>query len=263
MATTLVLEERRDGVARVTLNRPGVHNAFDDVLIGALTARLEAIAKDEDLRAVVLTGAGKSFSAGADMSWMQRSAGYGEAENLEDARALARLMRALNELPKPTIAMVNGAAIGGGAGLVACCDIAVASDAAVFSLAEVRLGLIPAVIGPYVLAAIGPRQARRMFLTGERIGAAEAKRIGLVHDVVPAMYLESAVERVLQDLLKGGPKAQGEAKTFLREIQGRPIDGALIEASARRIAALRITAEAQEGLSAFLHKRDPAWTKRR
>jgi methylglutaconyl-CoA hydratase len=260
MAGERLLSERRaDGSAWITLNRPEVHNAFDDRLIAELTAALTALAADDAVRAVVLTGSGRSFSAGADLNWMRRSSTYGEADNLADARALARLMAVLNELPKPTIARVNGAALGGGTGLVACCDVALASADAKFGTTEVRLGLIPAVIGPYVVAAIGVRQARRLMLTGERIAAAEAARIGLVHEVVPADQLDDAVARVLADILKGGPEALAAAKRLARDLAGCPIGAELIDDTARRIAALRASPEAREGLAAFLDKRPPGW----
>ena len=224
-----------------------------------MTAALAALASDDRVRAVVLTGSGKSFSAGADLNWMRRTATYGEAENLADARALAKLMATLNELPKPTIARVNGAALGGGTGLVACCDIVVASAHAIFGTTEVRLGLIPAVIGPYVVAAIGVRQARRLMLTGERIGAAEAARIGLVHEVVAADALDAAIATLLDHLRNGGPHALAAAKRLVRDLAGRPIDADLIDDTAQRIAALRASAEAREGLAAFLDKRSASW----
>jgi len=248
---SLLSERRADGSAWITLNRPEVHNAFDDRLIVELTAALSNLGADDAVRAVVLTGSGRSFSAGADLNWMRRSSTYGEAENMADARALAILMKTLHELPKPTVARVNGAALGGGAGLVACCDIAVASADARFGTTEVRLGLIP--------AAIGLRQARRLMLTGERIAAAEAARIGLVHDVVPPERLDAAVAALLEDLLKGGPGALAAVKRLLRDLTGRPIDVELVDDTARRIAALRTTAEAQEGVAAFLAKRQPVW----
>ena len=253
------IERRAGGVVWLTLDRPEIHNAFDDRLIAALTEELTRLGGDPAARVVVLTGAGKSFSAGADLNWMRRTATYGEAENMTDARALARLMQTLNELPKPTVARVNGAALGGGTGLVACCDIVVASERATFGTTEVRLGLIPSVIGPYVLAAVGPRQARRLMLTGERIDAAEAARLGLVHEVVPAGELDGAIERVVNELLKNGPAALAAAKHLIRDLSGRPIDAALLDDTARRIARLRATAEAQEGVGAFLEKRPPAW----
>jgi methylglutaconyl-CoA hydratase len=255
----LITERHADGSARITLNRPEIHNAFDDRLIAELTAALAALARDDAVRVVVLTGSGKSFSAGADLNWMRRTSTYGEAENLADARALAKLMATLNELPKPTLARVNGAALGGGTGLVACCDIAVASSHAMFGTTEVRLGLIPAVIGPYVVAAIGVRQARRLMLTGERIGAAEAARIGLVHEVVAADDLDAAIATILDHLLKGGPDALAAAKRLVHDLGGRPIEPELIDDTARRIAALRATPEAREGVAAFLDKRQASW----
>jgi methylglutaconyl-CoA hydratase len=255
----LVTGRHADGSARITLNRPEIHNAFDDRLIAELTAALAALAHDDAVRVVVLTGSGKSFSAGADLNWMRRTSTYGEAENLADAKALAKLMATLNELPKPTIARVNGAALGGGTGLVACCDIVVASSHAMFGTTEVRLGLIPAVIGPYVVAAIGVRQARRLMLTGERIGAAEAARIGLVHEVVAADELDAAIATILDHLLKGGPDALAAAKRLVHDLAGRPIDAELIDYTARRIAALRATPEAREGVAAFLDKRPANW----
>jgi methylglutaconyl-CoA hydratase len=256
---TYLLERRPDGVVRLTLSRPEIHNAFDDRQIAELTAAFRDLAAADAVRAVVLTGAGRSFSAGADLNWMRRTSTYGEAENLRDANALAGLMKALYDLPQPTVARVNGAALGGGTGLVACCDMVIAGESAVFGTTEVRLGIIPAVIGPYVIAAIGRRQASRLMLTGERITAYEAARIGLVHEVVAADQLDAAVERIVSHLLKGGPRALAAAKRLLHEVAGRPIDQKLIDDTARRIAALRATPEAREGLSAFLEKRKPGW----
>jgi methylglutaconyl-CoA hydratase len=257
--STFLLERRADGVVRLTLSRPAIHNAFDDRQIAELTAAFGDLAGDKMVRAIVLTGAGKSFSAGADLNWMRRTTTYGEAENLRDANALAALMKALYQLPQPTVARVNGAALGGGTGLVACCDVVVAGEDALFGTTEVRLGIMPAVIGPYVIAAIGARQARRLMLTGERITAQDAARIGLVHEVVAADQLDAAVERIVGDLLKGGPRAIAAAKRLVHDLAGRPIDQELIDETARRIAALRATPEAREGLSAFLEKRRPGW----
>jgi methylglutaconyl-CoA hydratase len=254
-------EPHPDGSVWLTLDRPEIHNAFDERLIAALTAELARLAGDEAAQAIVLTGSGRSFSAGADLNWMRRTATYGEAENLADARALAKLMSTLHELPKPTVARVNGAALGGGTGLVACCDIVVASAEALFGTTEVRLGLIPAVIGPYVIGAVGVREARRLMLTGERIGAAEAARIGLVHDVVAADQLDAAVGTVLRQLLKGAPNALAAAKRLVHDLAGRPIDPELVDDTARRIAALRATPEAREGIGAFLDKRRPNWLR--
>jgi len=217
------------------------------------------MAGDPDVRAVVLAGAGRSFSAGADLNWMRRTADYSEVENLADARALAGLMRTLDRLPKPTVALVQGAAYGGGVGLVACCDIAVASTAAVFSLSEVRLGLLPSVISPYVVDAIGPRAARRYFLTAERFDAAEARRLGLVHEVVAPEDLEAAGARVLAALAECGPAAQAASKALVARVARGPIDDAMVEDTARRIAALRATPEGREGVMAFLEKRKPSW----
>jgi methylglutaconyl-CoA hydratase len=247
--------------ARIALDRPRTHNAFDDELIGELTAELDMLARDAALRAVVLTGAGASFSAGADANWMKRMAAASEAENIADSERLAALMRTLNFLPQPTIARVNGAAIGGGVGLVACCDIAIAADTAKFALSEVRLGLVPAVISPYVVAAIGARQARRLFVNAETIDAHEALRIGLVHRVVAADRLDEAVAGELDRLAKGAPQAQREAKQLALRAAGMTRESAQRGDSenAALIARLRVGAEGQAGLSAFLNKQPPAW----
>jgi methylglutaconyl-CoA hydratase len=259
MSDQLVLQKIDKGVGRLTLNRPEVHNAFDDALIAQLTAALLALEADRRVRVVILAAAGKSFSAGADLAWMQRMAGYSEAENLEDARALAGLMSTLDRLAKPTVALVQGAAFGGGVGLVACCDIAIASQAASFCLSEVKLGLIPAVISPYIVAAIGPGAARRLILTAERFSAQQALQLGLVHEVVPADRLEETAERILEHLAQGGPRAQGEAKDLVLSLAGRPIDRGLVEETAQRIARIRVGEEAREGLAAFLEKRKAEW----
>jgi methylglutaconyl-CoA hydratase len=249
------------GVRRITLNRPQVHNAFDDALIAELTAALDEAGRDETVRAAVLSGAGASFSAGADMNWMRGMAQASEAENREDSRRLARLMRTLQYLPKPTIARVNGAAYGGGVGLIACCDIAIGVDSARFGLTEVKLGLVPAVISPYVIHAIGLRHARRLFLTGEWFDAATALQIGLLHQCVTAEQLDDAVDATLRLLSKAGPLAQSEAKQLALRVAGADEAGAaqLDEANAALIARLRVSAEGQEGLAAFLGKRSPAW----
>ncbi|TCO79279.1 methylglutaconyl-CoA hydratase [Plasticicumulans lactativorans] len=254
--------ETAAGVATLTLNRPELHNAFDDALIAALTAALRRLEADPAVRVVVLAANGKSFSAGADLNWMRRMADYTVAQNLDDARGLAELMRTLNALAKPTVAKVQGAAYGGGVGLVACCDIAVAADGASFCLSEVRLGLIPAVISPYVVNAIGERQARRYFVSAERFDAAEARRIGLVHEVVPAAGLDAKVDELLATLAGNGPAAMVAAKDLARAVARGPLDAAMIEDTARRIADIRASAEGREGLSAFLGKRRPAWTER-
>jgi len=261
MSEPILLDLDAAGVATVTLNRPDIHNAFDETLIADLTKTFEAVGTDSKVRVVVLAGAGKSFSAGADIKWMRRMAEYSRAENVRDAEALANMLRTLNDIPKPTLAVVQGAAIGGGVGLVACCDIAIAAEDAVFSLSEVRLGLIPATIGPYVLAAIGARQARRYFLTAERFSAKDALRIGLVHEVVLAAELPEARARQVDGLLKNGPRAMGEAKALIRDVAGRPIEHGLIKETAERIANIRASEEGKEGLSAFLEKRPARWVK--
>jgi methylglutaconyl-CoA hydratase len=249
-----------NGCATLTMNRPDVHNAFDDQLIVQLTQRLRELEGDPHVRVVVLAAEGRSFSAGADLNWMERMARYSEAENLRDAVALADLMHTLSALRKPTVGRVQGAAYGGGVGLVACCDIAVASTSASFSLSEVRLGLIPAVISPHVIAAIGERQARRYFLTAERFDAAEALRIGLLHAVVDEAKLDAIVQGIVEQLLKGGPKAQAAAKDLIGAVVNRPVDRALVEDTAERIARIRVTPEGREGIAAFLEKRSPSWT---
>lgn len=257
---TMISElDSQTGIATLTLNRPKLHNAFDDTLIANLTAELHRLSTDPAVRVLVLAANGQSFSAGADMHWMQRMAQYSEAENLDDARKLAELMRVLHDFPKPTVAKVHGAAFGGGVGLVACCDIAIASDKAAFCLSEVKLGLIPAVISPYVVRAIGERQARRYFLSAERFDAREARRIGLVHETVPADELDERVARVVDGLRENGPHALAAAKDLITRVASGPLDAALMEDTARRIAALRVSDEGQEGLDAFLNKRKPDW----
>ena len=249
------------GVRRITLNRPQVHNAFDDVLIAELSEALAAAGGDAAVRAVVLTGEGASFSAGADLNWMRGMASAGEAENREDSLRLASLMCTLQFLPKPTIARVNGAAYGGGVGLIACCDIAIGVDSARFGLTEVKLGLVPAVISPYVIHAIGLRHARRLFLTGELFDAATAQDIGLLHRCVPAEQLDEAVDGTLALLAKAGPVAQAEAKQLaLRMAGATEADAERIDRdNAALIARLRVSDEGQEGLGAFLGKRAPRW----
>ncbi|MFT3806381.1 enoyl-CoA hydratase/isomerase family protein [Arenimonas sp.] len=258
-----VLTERSGGVARVSLNRPAVHNAFDDGLIAELTATLEALDRDESVRAVVLTGSGSTFSAGADLNWMRGMAAASEEANRDDSLRLAKLMRTLNFLGKPTIARVNGSAYGGGVGLVACCDIAVGVDGAKFSLSEVKLGLVPAVISPYVIAAVGARQARRLFLAAEVFDAREAERIGLLQHCVEPAQLDEAVDRSLHWLRKGGPQAQKEAKRLALRVAGMTAETAekMDTENAALIARLRVSPEGQEGLNAFLDKRAPNWAR--
>lgn len=249
------------GVRRITLNRPQVHNAFDDNLIAELVEALDQAGSDATVRAVVVTGEGASFSAGADLNWMRGMAGASEAQNREDSLRLARLMRTLQYLPKPTVARVNGAAYGGGVGLIACCDIAIGVEDARFGLTEVKLGLVPAVISPYVIHAIGLRQARRLFLTGELFDATTALHIGLLHRCVSAAQLDEAVDTTLAMLAKAGPVAQAEAKQLALRMAG--VDAAnaerLDQENAALIARLRVSPEGQEGLGAFLGKRAPNW----
>ena len=256
--STLRLEQQ-SGIAQVSLARPDVHNAFDDALIAELTATLETLDRDPGVRVVVLTGSGTSFSAGADLGWMRRMAQAGEDENRADALRLARLMRVLDGLSKPTIARVNGAAFGGGVGLIACCDIAIAVETATFALSEVKLGLVPAVISPYVIAAIGAREARRWFQSAESFNAAEAQRIGLLHAVEPPGMLDVGVQRQCNLLLKAAPIAVAEAKALARRVAKSSDADAMDAANADLIARLRVSPEGQEGLNAFLDKRKPAW----
>lgn len=253
--------ERRGAVAHVAMDRAHIHNAFDERLIAELGDALLALDTDPDVRAVVLTGLGSTFSAGADLNWMRRMAAACETENRNDSLALAGLMRRLNFLSKPTIARVNGSAYGGGVGLIACCDIAIGVEGAKFSLSEVKLGLVPAVISPYVTAAIGGREARRLFLTAEVFDACEALRIGLLHQCVPADALDDAVDRCLHWLGKGGPVAQHEAKQLALAMAGMTHEQAeaIDTANASLIARLRVSPEGQEGLAAFLDKRPARW----
>ena len=257
-----ILSSKDDrGVVTLTLNRPQLHNAFDDALIAELTAELLNANGNEAVKVVILTGAGKSFSAGGDLNWMRAMAALDEAENIEDAMALAEMLSVLNGLDKPTIAKVNGHAFGGGVGLLACCDIAIAADHVMMALTEVRLGLIPAVISPYVIAAIGPRQARRLFLTAQTIDVTEARSCGLIHLDSPADQLDEAVETQVRMLLKGGPQALAACKSLIAEVvdAGQEKATHLKRRTAEIIAQLRVSDEGQEGLSAFLDKRPARW----
>ena len=246
------------GIATVTLNRPDVHNALSgDVIVGLRTI-FDGFAVRDDLKALILTGRGKSFSAGADLNWMRRAAGFSHEENVADAKVTAGMFDALNTLPMPTIAKVQGSAFAGGLGLVACCDIAVAAEDAMFAVTEARLGLVAAVISPYLVAAIGPGAARRYFQTAERFDAAEAKRIGLLHEAVRADALDGTVDGILREMLKNSPPALRACKTLIRECAG-PVSEATRNDTAGRIAGIRATVEAQEGIAAFFEKRKPAW----
>lgn len=246
------------GVMTLTLNRPQRHNAFDNCLIQDLTACLAEVAYRTDVRVVILTGSGKSFCSGADLEWMRSMSKYTREENIEDARRLAGMMAALSSLPKPTIARVNGTAFGGGVGLICCCDMAVSSNRAKFALTEVRLGLVPAVVSPYVISAIGVRQCQRYFQTGETVEADTAVRLGLIHEAVEHDCLDNAVERQVRLLLLGGPNAQAANKHLIdRAKQQRCSNENLIDFTATLIANLRVSPEGQEGISAFLEKRTP------
>ena len=260
MADNLIVE-KRNLVAIVTLNRPEVRNAFDDVLISDLTRVFLELDRDETVRAVVLTGAGKAFCAGADLNWMKRMAGYGYEDNLRDANALAQMLKTLDRMSKPTIARVHGPAYAGGVGLVAACDIAIGSQEAEFCLTEVKLGLSPATISPYVVRAMGERLARRYFLTGEVIDAGEAYRLQLLSDVAPAEELDGAVNAMLGHLVVGGREAHAKIKDLVRSVAAGEVSDAMIADSAKRIAEIRVSAEGREGIASFLEKRKPSWVK--
>lgn len=256
----LTMETDERGVATVTMNRPDKHNAFNEALIADLTEAFGRLARNPFVRVMVLTGAGKSFSAGADLNWMQEMANYSMDANLADATRLADMLHTLDTLPQPTVAKINGAAIGGAVGLIGACDIAVAADDARFGITEVRLGLIPSVIAPYVLRAIGPRQARRFALTGERFDAADAQRLGLVHEVVKQKALDATVDKVIEILLAGAPGAQAEVKALFRDIWELERTGTVARAdTAQRIATRRVSEEAKKGMTAFFEKRRPDW----
>ncbi|PIE82880.1 MAG: enoyl-CoA hydratase [Candidatus Contendobacter odensis] len=246
-------------VATLWMNRPQVHNAFNADVIAELSAAFHELATDDTVRVVVLAGRGKSFSAGADLNWMKAAGQATVAGNRDDAGRLARMLRLLAELPKPTIARVHGAALGGGLGLAAACDICVAATGAVFATSEVRLGIAPATISPYVIRAIGARQASRYFQTAERMSAARAVELGLAHEAVALEALDAKIAELVQVLLQGGPCAQAASKALVRTVAHQPVDDVLVEETAQLIADLRATPEAREGLGAFLEKRPPAW----
>ena len=257
------LKLEKDGpVLRIVLSRPEVRNAFDDVLIEELTRAFHAAGVEPDVRVVVLSGLGPSFCAGADVAWMRKAGGYTKAENEADAERMAQMLRAIDACPRPVVALAHGAAIGGGVGLVAAADIAIAAEGTVFSLAEVKLGILPSVISPYVLRAIGPRFARDLFLTGDRFDAREALRIGLVHQVVPAAELRAAGQRKVESLLTSAPEAVGVAKSLIEQVAGKSPPEAMA-LTVKTIAERRASDEAKEGLTAFLEKRRPAWAPER
>ncbi|MBR0566968.1 enoyl-CoA hydratase/isomerase family protein [Azoarcus sp. L1K30] len=251
--------ELNNGVATVWMNRPDVHNAFNAQLIADITAACRELDADDSVRVVVLGGRGKSFSAGADLNWMKAAANASVEENLADGRRLAAMLRTLAEMNKPTIARVHGAALGGGMGLASACDICVAAEKAVFATSEVKFGIIPSAISPYVIRAIGERQSYRYFQTAERISAERAGELGLAHEVVASDELDARVGEIVAALLQGGPKAQAAAKDLIRAVANRPVCDEVVEDTARRISSLRATPEAKEGLDAFLSKRLASW----
>ena len=253
------IDER--GVAAITLNRPEKHNAFDDTIIDELIKKLDELEANSSVRILVLAANGKSFSAGADLGWMKSMAELDYQGNLDDARQLAELMRKLNGFPKPTVARVQGATFGGAVGLVACCDIAIASERASFSLSEVKIGLIPAVISPYVSAAMGARFARRYAISGERFDAETAAKTGLVSEIVDENKLDDAINEITDELLANSPAAMAAANSLIANVANKPIDKELIEFTCETIAEIRVSEEGQEGLGAFLEKRKPKWQK--
>jgi methylglutaconyl-CoA hydratase len=260
MYETLTLDIDKRGIAWLTLNRPDVHNAFNAVLISELHKAIADLGRNKTVRVIVLMGAGVNFSAGADLNWMREAADYTKAQNHADAMALSDMLYALNHVAKPVIALVQGAAMGGGVGLTACADIAIAVRGAKFALSEVRLGLIPATIAPYVIAAMGERMARRYFQTGERFDGERARKMGFVHELVDsAEDLVGAAEKIIRHILAGGPDAVAEAKNLVFAVKDKDIDQALRENTAERIATRRASAEGKEGIQAFFDKRPASW----
>ncbi len=247
------------GVAVVTLNNPNKHNVFDDHLITQISAIFEALEADQSVRVVILQAEGRSFSAGADLGWMRRMADYSHGENISDATLMAEMFRRINTLSKPTIARVQGPAFGGGVGLVACCDLVFATPAAIFCLSEVKLGLIPAVISPFVVAAIGARAARRYCMTAERFSADTALELGLISELCEETELDTGINSMVELLLANGPRAMTAAKKLVADVAGVPLTDELVAETSRRIAEIRGSEEGREGLSAFLQKRSAAW----
>jgi methylglutaconyl-CoA hydratase len=248
-----------DKVATVTLNRPDVRNAFNEAAIAELALAFDELGRNDIVRAIVLAANGPAFCAGGDLNWMKQMAGYSDAENLADATKLADMLRTIYLCPKPVVAKIQGDCYAGGMGLAAACDIAVASEEANFCLSEVKLGLIPATISPYVIKAMGENAARRYFLTAERFSAAEAHRIGFVHELVKADELDASVAAIVKALVSNSPNAVRQAKVLVRDIAGRPVDNALLADTAERIAAIRASLEGREGVASFLEKRKPSW----
>jgi len=255
--------EKKDGIARVTLDRPELRNAFDDALIKLLHEAFVSLGEDKAIRVVILAGNGPAFCAGADLNWMKRMAKYGYDENLADARALAQMLATLDRMPKPTIARVHGPVFAGGTGLVAACDIAVGTPEAKFCLSEAKLGLSPATISPYVIRAMGEHNARRYFLTAEVFDADEALRIGMLSLLVSPSDIDEAIEDLVNHLLAGGPEAHAKIKDLIRAVAGRPVDDALVADTAKRIAEIRVSPEGKEGIASFLEKRKASWCSKK
>ncbi len=256
---TLRIDTRRPGVAQIMMARPDVYNAFDEKMIAELDAAFDQLGGDDSVRVIVLAGDGKHFSAGADLDWMKRASEASVEWNLDDARRLAAMLRKIDTCPKPTVARIQGAALGGGFGLACACDVAIAADNASFAVSEAKFGILPATIGPYVLNSVGKRHARRLALSATRIRAAEALAIGVVHQVVALDELDAALDAVLDDLLACGPGAQREIKEYFAAMAVGPIGDDVIERSAQTISRVRATAEAQEGFAAFFAKRKADW----
>ncbi len=252
---------RAEGVAQVTMSRAAVFNAFDEAMIAELDAAFEKLSLDPGVRVIVLAGEGRHFSAGADLHWMRRASVASREDNLDDARRFAAMLSRIESCPKPVIARVQGAALGGGVGLTCACDLAVAADNATFSVSEVKFGILPAVIGPYLVNAVGRRQAQRLALSAARLDAAEALRIGLVHHVVPLEALDAAVDATVGELLIGGPGAQREVKQLFAQLEVGPVTPSVREQTAQTISRVRASDEAREGLAAFLAKRPATWSK--
>ncbi len=246
-------------VATVTLNRPDVRNAFNEFTIAELSLAFNELGRDDDVRAIVLAANGPAFCAGADLNWMKKMALYSHAENAEDAEKLADMLRTIYLCPKPVVAKVQGDCYAGGMGLVAACDIAVVATSASFCLSEVKLGLIPATISPYVIKSMGENAARRYFLTAEKFTAQEAHRIGFAHEIVAAESLDDHVDSIVKSLVTSSPNAVREAKVLVREVTGREVDSALVVDTAERIANIRSSDEGREGVASFLEKRKPSW----
>lgn len=262
MTANNILYDVKNGVATVTLNRPEVHNAFNEAVMDDMTALVKKAGADGGVRVLVLRGNGTSFCAGGDLNWMRKSANYTYDENVKDAMRLGVLLKELNFLPKPTMALVHGNIFGGGVGLASCCDILIAEEGAKFCLSEVRIGLIPSIIAPYVIGAMGLRMARRYFMTAERFDAQTAYRIGFAHEVAAPGQLDAVAEKITAALMDGAPRAQGRGKKLMLDIVGHPVDDRIIDITVRQIAEARASDEGKEGLSAFLNKTEPSWRKK-